>query len=74
MSLGPLHGHSLLGGEVQAVENIPGEKNGPHVAEVKTVEAEGHQQRKKQQVHGLPGLERDLRVSRAVCRGNASGA
>lgn len=56
----PTSSHSLLGGEVRAVKDIPDDENSPHVAEDGAVEAERHDQRHEQQMHALPKLKGHL--------------
>ena len=56
----PTSSHSLLGGEVRAVKDIPDDENSPHVAEDGAVEAERHDQRHEQQMHALPELKGHL--------------
>lgn len=53
--------HSLFGGEVQPVEDIPHDENGSHVAEYDAVEAERDHQRQERHVQVFPGLEGHLR-------------
>ena len=57
------HVHSLPGGEVEAVEDIPNDEDGAHVAEDDAVEAQRHQQRQEQQVQAFPELKGHLRFS-----------
>lgn len=49
--------HSLLGGKVQSIQEVPDDENGTHVAEDEAVEAQRHHQWKEDKVQDLPDLE-----------------
>lgn len=66
--MGGFHTHSLLGGEVQTVQEVPDDEDGAHEAEDDAVEAQRHHQRKEQKVQHLPELERHLHFPPTVQR------
>lgn len=54
--------NSLFGGEVEPVDAIPHDQDGPDEAEIKAVEAHPHDHGQKEQVHPLTGLEVHLNM------------
>ena len=55
------HVHSLLGGVIEAVDDVPYEQNGAHESEHLAVEAERRQEGQEQHVQYLPELVGHLR-------------